>query len=180
MLFFLPKSVTSAVPTSLTSEQFLNKGAGAMIGEISNIQIIQQVGNIEFGKIIMKIKYVFSGKIDGVLAVIPFERERGLTILDKFGIDSLGVDSCCWDDIRLTIGQKLIIYFREREEDGTYHLSQSIQKGSPQDHPKVRALFETADKDETFYLAYPAANSIQEISSFDDSKVEALRKLTTH
>jgi hypothetical protein len=167
-LLFLP-AIVSATPPRLTPEQFLKKGAGVLVGEVVDVEVVSQDVNSKRGKVMIKVREVLSGQVDIPFVIFPYKTWQWWLLGDDAG----------WNNVHLVKGQKLIIYFREREEDGTYHLSQSIQKGiPPYDNPEVRALYEIVDKDRTYYLDYQVDNSIQEIDSYDDPKVKALRELT--
>jgi hypothetical protein len=182
-MFFLPAVVFAAALPHLTPKQFLKAGAGVLVGEIVDVQVVwhrkekHQIGR-EIGKAVIKVHEVLSGQLDAPLVIFPYDRRLKDSILNPEG----------WDYVPPVKGKKLIIYFWNREKDGTYGLSESVlhpQYGpyylrDAHDDPKVRALFETADKDRTYYLDYPSENPVQEIRSFDDPKVKELREITGH
>ncbi len=124
-----------ASPRRLTPEEFLEKGAGILLGEIVEFQVVGQEWNYEYGNVVIRVDEVLEGEVNAALLTFPYQRQLGPEIENGYG----------WNlAARPEVGKKLIIYFTR--QDGTYSVStlgaNSIQKISSFNAPKIEALRE--------------------------------------
>ncbi len=125
----------SAALRRLAPDEFLDKGAGILLGEIVEFQVLGQEWNYEYGDVVIRVDEVLEGVVNAPSLNFPYKRQLGPEIVNGYG----------WDHVtRPEVGRKLIIFFGEK--DGAYSLSRV------------------------------GANPIQEVTSFDNPKIEALRE----
>jgi hypothetical protein len=120
----------------LGPDEFLKKGAGILLGEIVQFQVLGQKLNYEYGNVVVRVDEVLEGKVNAPSVNFPYKRQLGPEIENGYG----------WDLVaRPEVGKKLIIYFEEK--DGVYYTSMSganpIQEIGSFSDPKVKLLRES-------------------------------------
>jgi len=125
-----------ASPRDLTPEEFFEKGAGILLGEIVEFQVLGQEWNYEYGNVVIRVDEVLEGEVNAALLNFPYQRQLGPEIENGYG----------WNlAARPEVGRKLIIYFTR--QDGMYSVStlgaNSVQEISSFNAPKIKALRET-------------------------------------
>lgn len=130
----MPTSTLSAVGLPLTPEEFLNKGAEVLVGEIVDVQVLEKNAYAESGRVAVKVIEVFAGNVDTSLLTFSYKRQQGLAMVNLQDWDLVSPPER---------GKKFIIYFIENG-DGTNDLypqgSNSVQEINSLDDPKVKAL----------------------------------------
>src|SRR5438094_6264441 len=85
LALFILISTTAIAPPRVTPEKFLEEGAGVLIGQIVDVQVLEHEGKIEEGNVEIKIIEVLSGEVDDPVLNFPFRRRQ--TMIDSFGWD---------------------------------------------------------------------------------------------
>lgn len=112
----------------LTDTQFMNRGIGAFVGEITDVQVLSGDETSETGTVTLKIISVISGTISTPTITLPYTRVLQPTD-----------DAANWDNLKpfyvslskVGVGRSVLIYFTV--DNGTYSLaaaSNSVQDAS--------------------------------------------------